>query len=55
MIELFNAVFTLIFFSIGIFSAMSWMHKQTYIFKKAREFQKTLKTKGIEASIFECF
>jgi len=37
-----------------IINGISWMHKQAYIFKKARELKKSLKTKQIEASVFEC-
>ena len=39
-IELFNAAFGFVFFVIGFWTAISWMHKQIYIFKYALELKK---------------
>ena len=33
--EIFNAAFAFVFFVIGFWTAIAWMHKQIYIFKNA--------------------
>ena len=54
-IELFNAAFGFVFFVIGFWTAMSWMHKQLYIFKYALELKKRWDKKNIKGSLLECF
>lgn len=54
-IELFNVAFGFVFFVIGFWTAMSWMHKQLYILKKAHRLKSTLLKSNIKISIFEAF
>ena len=54
-IELFNMAFGFVFIVIGLWTAMSWMHKQLYIIKMAHKFKINLLKSNIKISIFEAF
>ena len=53
--EIFNAAFAFVFFVIGLWTAMSWMHKQLYILKVAHKLKINLLKSNIKISIFEAF
>ena len=53
--EIFNAAFAFVFFVIGFWTAIAWMHKQIYIFKNAIALKKAWDEKGINGSLLECF
>ena len=54
-IELFNVVFGFVFTVIGLWTAMSWMHKQIYIFKFALKLKRNWDERNIKGSLLECF
>lgn len=54
-LDWFNALFNLVFFMIGFWTAISWMHKQIYIFKKAQKLKTTVKEKGTKINLLEAF
>mgnify|MGYP003399260018 CR=1 FL=1 len=54
-IEIFNAAFGFVFFVVGFWTAIAWMHKQIYILKNAISLKKALDENGIKGSLLECF
>lgn len=53
-LDWFNALFNTVFFMIGVWTAISWMHKQLYIFKNAIALKKVWDETGIKGSLLEC-
>ena len=54
-LDWFDALFNFMFFIIGVWTAVSWMHKQIYVFKKAQKLKTMVKENGTKINILEAF
>ena len=54
-LDWFNALFNSVFLMIGVWTAISWMHKQIYVFKNAQKLKAVLKDTGTKINMLEAF